>query len=233
GKTASSSGFDRRLLAPILLGAILNPINSSMIAVALVPIGIAFGAAPAETAWLVSGLYLATATGQPVVGRLADVFGPRRLYLPGTSLVGLAGVLGALAPSSGVLVGSRVLLGFGTCAGYPAAMYLIRSESDRTGRDSPTGVLTALVVSTQTIAVIGPSLGGLLIGLGGWRTIFAVNVPLAVAGVALGWRRLPTVERPARTGGFDLAGMVLFAAAITALLPFLMHPLHWYLVVLA
>jgi MFS family permease len=233
GPAASSSGFDRRLLAPIILGAILNPINSSMVAVALVPIGIAFGAPPTQTAWLVSGLYLATATGQPVVGRMVDVFGPRRLYLAGTSLVGLAGVLGALAPSLGVLVASRVLLGFGTCAGYPAAMYLIRSESDRTGQESPTGVLTALAVSTQTIAVIGPSLGGLLIGLGGWRTIFAVNVPLAAAGVALGWRRLPTVERPARTGGFDLAGMVLFAAAITTLLLFLMHPSHWYLVALA
>jgi MFS family permease len=146
--------------------------------------------------------------------------------------VGIAGVVGTLAPSLGVLVAARVLLGFGTCAGYPAAMYLIRSESARTGQDSPTGVLTALAVSTQTIAVIGPSLGGLLIGLGGWRTIFAVNIPLAVAGVILGWRRLPTVERPARTGRFDVPGMVLFAAALTSLLLFLMHPSRWYLVLL-
>jgi hypothetical protein len=50
------AAFDRRLIAPLILGAILNPINSSMIAVALVPIGIAFGAPPAETAWLVGGL---------------------------------------------------------------------------------------------------------------------------------------------------------------------------------
>jgi len=234
GRAAPSfSGFDRRLLAPMILGAILNPINSSMIAVALVPIGIAFGAPPTQTAWLVSGLYLATATGQPVVGRMVDMFGPRRLFLGGTALVGIAGVIGALAPSLGVLVGARVLLGFGTCAGYPAAMYLIRSESTRTGQDSPTGVLTALAVSTQTIAVIGPSLGGLLIGLGGWRTIFAVNVPLAIAGVVLGWLRLPTVERRASTGGFDFPGMALFAAALTALLLFLMHPSRWYLVVLA
>jgi len=234
GRAAPSfSGFDRRLLAPMILGAILNPINSSMIAVALVPIGIAFGAPPTQTAWLVSGLYLATATGQPVVGRMVDMFGPRRLFLGGTALVGIAGAIGALAPSLGVLVGARALLGFGTCAGYPAAMYLIRSESTRTGQDSPTGVLTALAVSTQTIAVIGPSLGGLLIGLGGWRTIFAVNIPLAIAGVVLGWLRLPTVERRAGTGGFDFPGMALFAAALTALLLFLMHPSRWYLVVLA
>ncbi|MGW1798566.1 MFS transporter [Streptomyces sp. NPDC001984] len=65
----------------MILGSVLNPINSSMIAVALVPIGIAFGAPPAETVWLVSALYLATAVGQPVIGRLVDMYGPRRLYL--------------------------------------------------------------------------------------------------------------------------------------------------------
>src|SRR6185369_15848162 len=233
--TPSFSGFDRRLLAPMILGAILNPINSSMIAVALVPIGIAFGAPPTQTAWLVSGLYLATATGQPVVGRMVDMFGPRRLFLGGTALVGIAGVIGALAPTLGVLVGARVLLGFGTCAGYPAAMYLIRSESRRTGHDSPGGVLTALAVANQTIAVVGPTLGGLLIGLGGWRTIFSVNVPLSVACLVLGTLRLPkTSDEEREKGGVDLLGMGLFAAMLTALLLFLMSPqaAHWYLLVL-
>jgi MFS family permease len=123
----------------MILGAILNPINSSIIAVSLVPIGVAFGAPPARTAWLVSSLYLATAIGQPVVGRLVDMYGPRRLYLAGTALVGLAGLLGTVAPSFAVLIVTRVLLGFGTCAGYPAAMYLIRSEAKRTGQDNPAG----------------------------------------------------------------------------------------------
>src|SRR5437763_292024 len=107
----SRTEFDRRLIAPMLLGSVLNPVNSSMIAVALVPIGVAFGAPPAQTVWLVSALYLATAVGQPVVGRLVDMYGPRRLFLAGTGLAGIAGVLGALAPSLGVLIVARVLLG--------------------------------------------------------------------------------------------------------------------------
>lgn len=77
----SGSTFDQRLIAPMVLGTILNPVNSSMLAVALVPIGLAFGAPPSETAWLVSALYLATAVGQPAMGRLVDLFGPRTLYL--------------------------------------------------------------------------------------------------------------------------------------------------------
>ncbi|MEU8516904.1 MFS transporter [Kitasatospora sp. NPDC048722] len=229
--------FDRRLIAPMVLGSVLNPVNSSMIAVALVPIGAAFGAPPAETAWLVSALYLATAVGQPVIGRLVDTYGPRRLYLAGTSLVGVAGLLGALAPSLGLLIAARVLLGLGTSAAYPAAMHLTRSEAVRTGRDSPAGVLTVLAVANQTVAVIGPTLGGLLIGAGGWRAVPAVNVPLSVACLVLGAARLP--RRPARarrtSARLDGAGIALFAAVLVALMLFLAKPqaARWYLPVAA
>lgn len=224
----------------MILGSILNPVNSSMIAVALIPIGMAFGAPPSQTAWLVSALYLATAVGQPTVGRLVDIYGPRRLFLAGTALVGIAGVLGALAPSLGILVVARVLLGFGTCAGYPAAMYLIRSETRRTGHDISGGVLTAITVSTQTIVVVGPALGGLLVGVGGWRTIFYVNIPLALAGLILGTVRLPKMPAPQREGSIreteslDLAGIGLFATMLISLLLFVMNPqlTHVYLLVL-
>lgn len=230
--------FDRRLIAPMVLGSVLNPINSSMIAVALVPIGIAFGAPPSQTVWLVSALYLATAVGQPVIGRLVDMYGPRRLYLIGTALVGIAGVMGALAPSLGVLIAARVLLGFGTSAAYPAAMQLTRSEAERTGKDSPAGVLTALAVSAQTVSVIGPTLGGFLIGVGGWRAIFTVNVPLSVACLVLGALRLPKVSKDKDTAGVrrdvDPPGMLLFAVMLVSLMMFLTAPKlsEWYLPVL-
>jgi predicted MFS family arabinose efflux permease len=118
-------------------------------------------------------------------------------------------------------------------------MYLIRSEARRTGRDSPAAVLTALAVATQTVAVIGPSLGGLLIGLGGWRATFAINIPLSLAGLVLGWRRLPkapTREPGARqTGSLDLPGIVLFASMLVSLLFFLTSPQagRWYLLVIS
>jgi MFS family permease len=216
----------------MVLGSVLNPINSSMIAVALVPIGVAFGAPPAETVWLVTALYLATAVGQPVIGRLVDMYGPRRLYLAGTALVGVAGLLGALAPSLGALIAARVLLGFGTSAAYPAAMRLTRGEAERTGQDSPAGVLTALAVANQTVAVVGPALGGLLIGLGGWRAVFTVNVPLSAACLVLGTLRLPRSET--RRRAVDVPGMALFAALLIALMLFLMAPRadRWYLPVL-
>lgn len=227
--------FDHRLIAPMILGSVLNPINSSMIAVALVPIGAAFGAPPAETAWLVSALYLATAVGQPVIGRLVDMYGPRPLYLIGTALVGAAGLMGALAPSLGVLIVARVLLGLGTSAAYPASMQLIRSETERTGQNSPARVLTALSVANQTVAVVGPALGGFLIGLGGWRAIFTVNLPLSAACLVLGTLWLPRTKSPGEQRGVDLPGMVLFAVTLLSLMFFLMSPrlAHWWLPPLA
>lgn len=81
GPAAESIGFGRRFIAASSFGSVLNPVNSSIIAVALASIGRAFGAGAAATTWLVSALYLATAIGQPAMGRLADRLGPRRVYL--------------------------------------------------------------------------------------------------------------------------------------------------------
>jgi MFS family permease len=226
--TDKSTRFNTKLYAPMILGSILNPINSSIIAVALVPIGRDLSATTAQTAWLVSALYLATAIGQPLVGRLVDTFGPRPLFLAGTALTGVAGIVGMFAPSLGVLIAARVILGFGTCAGYPASMSLIRSEANRTGQESPNTILTILAVATQTIAVIGPTLGGLLIGVAGWRATFAINVPLALVGLILGLIRFPRKERKSEESrpraNFDIIGILLFAGTLVALLLFLMEP---------
>ena len=242
GGPAPEGRFDRRLLAPMMIGAILNPINTAIIAVALTPIGIALGAPARETVWLVSSLYLATAIGQPLVGRLVDIFGVRSLFLLGASLVTVAGVIGLLAPenrdSIWWLVVARVILGLGTCAGYPAAMHMIRAEGDRTGLASPAGILTLLSVTTQTVAVIAPALGGVLVGAWGWRATFVVNVPLGLAALLLGALFLPrrTGLEPAAEDRprIDGIGILLFAVAMLALLVFLQNmttALLWLLAV--
>jgi MFS family permease len=153
--------------------------------------------------------------GQPVVGKLIDLLGPRLLFLIATSLVGLSSLIATFAPNFWWLVVARVLLGFGTCAGYPSSMYLIRSESKRTGVESPTSILTLLAISNQTIAVIGPTLGGLLIDLGGWQSTFIVNIPLSIACIILGYTRFPrgsssSNEDKQNSPSIDYIGIGLF-----------------------
>jgi predicted MFS family arabinose efflux permease len=115
-------------------------------------------------------------------------------------------------------------------------MSLIRSEADRTGMDTPAVILSSLSVANQVIAVVGPTLGGLLIGLGGWHLIFTINVPLSLICVVLGSLWLPRRTRSrAAVGQLDYAGIALFAATLVSLMLFLMNPLvsRWYLLVLA
>jgi MFS family permease len=178
--------FGFRFVSPLLIGTLLNPVNSAMIATALVPIGRDLHARPASTVWLVAGLYLAAAVGQPTMGRIADLYGPRKVIVAGLVLVVAAGLAGALAPGLGWLVFARVLLGLGTSAAYPAAMTMIRARAREAGIATPGTVLGMVAITSQVSAAVGPALGGLLVGLTGWRSTFLLNV-------------LPA-ERPGRRG---------------------------------
>lgn len=222
--TTTRTTFGPRLVTPLVASAVLNPINSTLIAVALVPIGQTFGAGPAQTAWLVTSLYLATAVGQPVVGLFVDRFGARRVLLTGALLVMTAGIAGMFAFSLGWLTAVRALLGIGTCAGFPAAMAVLRGRADAAGQGVPSRVLSVLAMSAQTVMVIGPTLGGALIGLSGWPAIFAVNVPMAAVALVLALRWLPEDRPEGSAGRIDVLGIVLFSGMLLAVLLFVMNP---------
>ncbi|UNO43737.1 MFS transporter [Streptomyces sp. MST-110588] len=214
-------------MTPLLLGSLLNPLNSTMIATALVAIGRDFHTGAADTAWLISAMYLASAVGQPAMGRLADRLGPRRVFTGGLVTVCAAGLIGALAPTFTLLIVSRVVLGVGTSAAYPAAMAMLRAESRRTGRAAPRSVLGRLSLAALGSAAVGPALGGLLAATVGWRAVFAVNLPFALValGCAVAW--LPADGR----GGsgtqearhsLDPLGIALFAATLAITMFFLL-----------
>ncbi|HCB05133.1 MAG TPA: MFS transporter [Nocardioides sp.] len=225
-ETQSRVDGDNWLAATLILGSVMNPINTTTMAVALTPIGIAFGASPAETAWLVSVFYLSTAVGQPVAGRLVDTVGARRTFLAASSVIAIAGALGTFAPSLWFLVGTRVLLALGTSAAYPAAMSVIRSESDAVGDSRQRALLTALAMSNQALAAVGPVVGGVLLSTGSWQPVFAINVPLALVCIGLGAWRIPRSQggEPTTWRQLDPAGAILFTVSLVALMLCLMQP---------
>ncbi|MEU1308268.1 MFS transporter [Streptomyces cinnamoneus] len=231
-------------LAPIVLGTLLNALNSSMIAVALLSLQKAFHAG-SEVIWLVSGLYLATAVAQPAMGRLADAFGARRVFLLGLALVLTAAGAAPFAPGLGWLIASRVLLGVGTSAAYPAGMSMLRAwATEHTGPGTvPTGGLGVISAASQAAVALGPPVGGLLVEYADWRAVFWVNVPLALAAMAMALAWLPA-DRPVGRGGIaaalrelDLAGMALFVGELCGLMLFLLslpdRPRWWALAVFA
>ncbi|WP_327291241.1 MFS transporter [Streptomyces sp. NBC_01198] len=228
--TAGTTGrnpFGWRFVSPLLLGSTLNPINSSMIATGLVGIGLDFHKGPGTTASLISVLYLCSAVMQPTMGKLATIFGARRIFVTGVLILLAAGVIGAAAPAFGFLLVSRALIGIGTSAAYPTAMALVRKRADELRTGVPSRVLGNFSIASQVTIVIGLPLGGLLAGAWGWRAIFLVNVPLAL--VTLVFTLIGVApDRPAAKDGrgslfttVDVPGIVLFAGSITTLLLFL------------
>lgn len=230
------------MLAALALGTLLNPLNSSMIAVVLVAMQRDFHVGVATSSWLVSAFYVAASIGQPLAGRLIDQFGARRLFLGGLVLVSVFSVLTPFCPGFWWLVGLRVGQALGTSTAFPAAVVVIRRSIEEGG--NPAAGLGALTIANSASAALGPVLGGLLVALGGWQAVFLVNVPLAVAGVVASWRalprdRVPDARRPARetVAALDLPGVAFFALTMTALLLFVLSfgttPRWWYAPVFA
>ncbi|MEV7427221.1 MFS transporter [Streptomyces sp. NBC_01429] len=210
-----------------------------MISTALVAIGHHFGIGAADTAWLISVLYLASAVAQPVLGKLADTLGARRIFLAGLVVVFASGLIGMAAPSFGWLIVSRLLLGVGTSSAYPAAMSVLRDEGRRVGRPAPRPVLARLSFATLGCMAVGPTLGGVLVMLVGWRGIFAVNLPVALIAFVVGTLWIPAdPPRALAPSGeslgrsLDPLGIGLFATALTVLVFFLLDlapPVWWLL----
>jgi MFS family permease len=121
-----TSPLSWRFVTPQFAGSALNPINSSLIATALVPIAAALHVSVGRTAVLVSALYLATAIAQPTAGKLSEEFGLRRVFLAGILAVLAGGVVGGLGGDLSALVAGRVLIGVSTSTAYPSAMLLVR-----------------------------------------------------------------------------------------------------------
>ena len=214
----------------MLMGSALNPINSSVIATALVSIAVAMHVSVGRTSVLVSSLYLTSAIAQPTAGRLAEEFGPRRVFLAGIAIVFAGGLVGGFAQDMPILVVSRVLIGLGTSAGYPSAMLLIRRRASAIGLQSPPGsVLGGLAIAGAATVAIGPAIGGLLVGWFNWRAAFFINVPVTVVAFAMAVLWIGKDPDTLRGRGarevvsrIDLPGVVGFGGAMSALLVFLL-----------
>lgn len=203
-------------------GTVLQGFNSSVLAVALVSIGAHFGDTSALP-WIVSALYISAAVCSPAGGRMADLFGPRRVYLVGLVITMVAALLGPFAPSAGWLIADRVLLGVGTSLQFPTAMAIIRRQAQLRGA-VPSSALGIIALCGQTTAALGPSIGGPIVSIWGWQGIFWVNIPLVLNSLWWVSRHVPADESPRKQNWravvrlIDPVGLVLFVATLVPLM---------------
>ncbi|GII75047.1 MFS transporter [Sphaerisporangium rufum] len=208
------TGRERWILAVLLTASFTLAVDFSILNVALPLIGRDVGFALPDLQWIATSFALAAAGFTLLFGRIADLFGRRRLFLGGIALLGVSSLAGGIAGSPPVLLAARVGQGLATAAVVPAALSLL-TTSFREGpaRDRALGLNGALMAAGFTTGAI---LGGVLADLLSWRWAFFVNVVVAAAVLLVA----PAVLRePPRAGRprLDVPGAVTVTAGLLAL----------------
>ena len=202
-----------RRFTGLAAAALLAPLNSTIIAVALPSIAESFTASPAlVTLWLVTAYLVVTIVAQSPAGKLADVWGASRVLTLGRSLFGIGALLAAFSPALVVLGAGRVLMALGGAFSIPTVFAQLRNSVPPARRGRIFGVFGAIM---GTAAAAGPIIGGFLTERYGWHSVFFVNVPVVLLSFLLEPPR--RAEPRGRAASFDFAGSVLLGAAVLLL----------------
>jgi EmrB/QacA subfamily drug resistance transporter len=204
----------RRALALVVLcaGAFLGAVDIQLVNVAFPDMLRDFpGSDLAGLSWVFNGYTIAFTVALLPAGGLADRFGYRRVYLAGLATFVGSALVCAVAPSAGVLIAARLVQGAGGGVITPLTLALILPHYPPERRGTAIGVWNA----TQSLAMAsGPSVGGALVGVSSWRTVFLLHVPVGLAVLAGAWLTQPRGGGAERARLPDLPGLVLLIAAI-------------------
>src|SRR5688500_5157827 len=204
----------RWVLLATVLGSSMAFLDATVVNVALQRIGTELDATVADLQWIVNGYTLTLASLILVGGSLGDRFGRRRVFLVGIVWFAAASLLCGLAPTVPALVAARALQGVGGALLTPGSLAILQASFAPSDRGRAVGAWSGL---SGIAAAIGPFVGGWLIGVGSWRLIFLINVPLAIAVVTVAIRHVPESRDPAAARGIDAAGAVLTAVGLAAI----------------
>ncbi|MCK9250767.1 MAG: MFS transporter [Solirubrobacteraceae bacterium] len=203
---------ERALLAILGTAALAYSVMQTMVLPAIPALGESLDADPVAVTWVVSAFFVSSAVSIPVVGRLGDVHGRVRVLTVTMAVFAVATLAAALAPTLEALVAARVVQGVGAAV-FPLSYAIVRDLLEGPAARRGMGVVSA------TFGVgsgVGYVLGGPVLDALGWRGLFWVGLPAAVATVAL-LPLLPRVEGTERRR-MDWAGAAVLSVALASLL---------------
>lgn len=198
------------------LAFVVGQLDVTIVNVALPRIAADLGADVAALQWIVDAYTLAFAAFMLSAGTLGDSFGNRRGFVAGLTLFALASLGCALVRSGGELIAARALQGLGAAAMLPNSLALLNHAFADAPRQRARAIGWWTAAGSISIAA-GPVCGGLLLGMGDWRLIFLVNLPLCAAGLLCA-RYLPD-DAAARDvqKRLDVTGQLVATLALTLL----------------
>ncbi len=197
------------------LTSFLTPYMSSAANIALPTIGYEFRLDTAMLGWIQASFLLSTAVFLVPFGRIADIYGRKRVFTAGLVVYTFSSLLATLSPSVEALVLFRIAQGAGGAMIFSTAVAILTCTFPPGQRGKVLGINVAAVYSGISL---GPFLGGVLTQLFGWRSIFLVNVPIGLAVLALTLLRLKCEWSEARGSKFDLIGSVVYGGSITLIM---------------
>lgn len=205
--------YRKRVLTATSLSYVIVILDTSIVNVALEPVAASLGSGISGLQWVVNAYTLAFASLLLSGGALGDRLGARTVYLAGLLIFACASALCGAAPDLQVLVVARILQGVGAALLVPCSLTLINGAfSVASERASAIGVWAGC---GGIAMAAGPLVGGVLIHLLGWRSIFLVNVPIALIGAWLA-TRVETMQPAAAGKPLDVAGQLLAVIALGA-----------------
>ena len=195
-------------MATILLGIAVAVLDGTLITLALPRIASEFKASPASAIWIVNAYQLAVLVSLLPCAALGDRYGYRRVYLGGVAVMLVASVGAMQAPSMAALIAWRALQGLGASGimGVNAALVRLTYPRAQLGRGLALNSVTVAVAS-----VAGPTLAAVVLSHASWPWLFAINLPLGVGLILLGWRALPS-HRSATPVNLRVGDVLLNAA---------------------
>jgi EmrB/QacA subfamily drug resistance transporter len=202
-------------LIVVTMASFLTPFMGSSINIALPPIGKEFGMDAVLLAWVPTSFLLSVTVLLLPMGRLADIYGRKRIFTCGIALYTIFCLFSALSNSGIMLISARVLQGIGSAMIYSTSLALITSTRPVEERGRALGIYVAVVYLGLSL---GPFLGGVLTHQFGWRSIFLVNVPLGIAIITLLFWKLKQEWAEAKGEKFDLPGSIIYGFGIIAVM---------------
>ncbi|MGH3455567.1 MAG: MFS transporter [Nocardioidaceae bacterium] len=209
-----TSARGRWLLAAAVLGTGMAFLDGTVVNVAVRDIGTDLNASLADLQWVINSYLLALASLILVGGSLGDRLGRRRMFTIGTVWFAIASAACALAPSAEMLIAGRAVQGIGAALLTPGSLAMMQGSYRREDRARAIGLWSGMAGVTT---LLGPFLGGGLVQTVGWRYVFWINVPIAVAVVAITIRHVPESRDPQAGRRFDLLGATLGAVGLGAI----------------
>ncbi|MDD1685044.1 MAG: MFS transporter, partial [Methanoregula sp.] len=165
-----------------ILAGFLTPFDLSAVTIALPTLAQEFSMDAIQMGWVSTAYLLAAAVFLVPFGRIADIYGRKRVFATGLSVFTLASFFMILAPSALAVILLRVLQGFGSAMIFGTAVAILTSVTPPEHRGKALGIYTTSVYLGLSM---GPFLGGILTGLFGWRSVFFINIPTGLFAVAL------------------------------------------------